>query len=125
MQYSPKLKRALEQIKKIVDDNDIAALVFLHTPGYGEYLVKVDPSYSVAKIEGDQLRVKAKLKEDFNGDKEAWVRKTTDTSNMLMVFSETCGPAIHVIMQMSQELDKRIDAEHDGAGHTSHTSQNN
>lgn len=46
MQYSPKLKKAMAEIKAIADKYDIAAIVCLHTPGHGEYLLKVDPLYS-------------------------------------------------------------------------------
>lgn len=50
MQYSPKLKNAMEEIKLIIDKYDIAACVVLHTPGFSEFLNKIDPSYSCAKI---------------------------------------------------------------------------
>lgn len=50
MQYSPKLKKAMEDIKKILHENDIAGFVVLHTPGFSEYLNRVDPSYSCAKL---------------------------------------------------------------------------
>jgi len=125
MEYSPKLKKVMQQIKQIINDNDIAALVFLHTPGHGEYLVKVDPSYSVAKIENEKLRVRARLQEDFKGDKTTWLNKTADTSNMLSVLAETCGPVIYGIMQLSESLDKEVNAQHFGGGHSSHTQQNN
>lgn len=81
MQYSPKLKTAMERIKAILKEYDIAGAVILHSPGFSEYLIKIDASYSCAKFEADYLRVKAKLQEDFDGDKDAWTQKITYTVN--------------------------------------------
>ena len=44
MQYSPKLKRVLAEIKAILDKEDIAGSIVLHTPGFGEFLLKIDTS---------------------------------------------------------------------------------
>lgn len=101
MQYSPKLKKAMELIKDILKDNDIAGIVVLHTPGHSEFLMGLETSYSCAKFEGDTLRVKAKLA-DFNGDKEAWALKMATTSNMLSLLSETTH-FIAWIWQRSQQ----------------------
>jgi hypothetical protein len=60
MQYSPKLKKAMEEIKSIVKRHDIAAHVVLHTPGHSEFWFEISPSYSCAKLEGDNVRFKAK-----------------------------------------------------------------
>lgn len=46
MQYSPKLKIAMDEIKQVLKKHDIAGFVVLHTPGFTEYLNRVDPSYS-------------------------------------------------------------------------------
>lgn len=61
MQYSPKLKKAMEEIKRILKDHDIAASVVLHTPGHSEYYLRINPSYSCATLNKGELRVKAKL----------------------------------------------------------------
>jgi hypothetical protein len=50
MKYSPKLRTAMEEIKAVIKKHDIAGVVVLHTPGYGEHFIKIDPSYSCAKI---------------------------------------------------------------------------
>jgi len=69
MQYSPKLKVAMEEIKAILAKNDIAGMVLLHTPGHGEYFIKVDPTYSCAFIENEKLRIRSKLAE-YGGDRK-------------------------------------------------------
>ena len=125
MQYSPKLKRAIGEIKQIMGKYDIAGLVILHTPGFSEYLLKIDTTYSCAKIEGDQLRVKAKLKEDFNGNKAAMEQSLKDTSNMLHHLSETGGRTAMELFNISAALDEKVKAEHTGKGFTSVTTQNN
>lgn len=125
MEYSPKLKKAMQEIKAVIEKYDIAALVVLHTPGNSEYLLELSPTYSCAKFEGNNLRIRAKLVDDFKGDKKAHKQKLTDTSNMLSSLSETGGRTILSLMDVSDKLDKIIDAEHFGGGHTSHITQNN
>lgn len=125
MQYSPKLKKAMVAIKAILKEYDIAGLVVIHTPGHSEYLVRIDPSYSCAKFESDSMvRIRAKLA-DFNGDKDAWTKKVTDTSNMLSLLSEVTMRTGLSVAELSERMDKIVDAEHFGGGHTSHGTQNN
>lgn len=125
MQYSPKLKKAMEQIKSIMNDNDIGGFVVLHSPGNSEYFTKVDPSYSCAKFEGDNLRVRAKLQEDFQGNKKAWHKKVTDTVNLFQHIEDVAG--IHFInfSAVIKQLEKQIEIDSTKGGHSSHTTQNN
>lgn len=62
MQYSPKLKKAMEEIKTILKKYDLGAMVVIHTPGHSEFVLKVDPSYSCAKFNqtGDGINFKTK-----------------------------------------------------------------
>lgn len=124
MQYSPKLKKAMEEIKMLMLKYDIGGLVVLHTPGHSEYLLRIDPSYSCAKFEGDNIRIKAKLK-DFNGDKNKWEEKVAGTSNMLNLIGEVGGRTSLSILNISEQLDKIVDAEHTDGNHSSNTQQNN
>lgn len=125
MQYSPKLKKAIQEIKDILSREDIAGVVVLHEPGHSEFLVKVDPTYSCVKIKGDQIRIKAKLKEDFNGDKKAWTKKVGDSANMLHLLSMTMGDIVVPLMDLSHRVDKVVKSDHSGGGFSSHTTQNN
>lgn len=125
MQYSPKLKKVMEQIKQICKDEDIAVVAILHTPGHSEFYMGLEPSYSCAKFEGDTLRVKAKLAE-FNGDRDAWTLKMSTTSNMLNLLGETTLFLAENLAKVSRRVDEAIGAEHNGpSGPTSHTQQNN
>lgn len=125
MQYSPKLKKATEEISKILEKHDIAGMIVLHTPGHSEYLLKIDPSYSCAQLSGDGLRVRARLKEDFNGDVAKFTQVKTDTSNMLELLSHTTGQMALNLMETADAVSKQTGSTHTGGSHTSSTTQNN
>lgn len=124
MQYSPKLKKAMEEIRQILVKHDIAAFVALHTPGNSEYLNHVNPSYSCAKHEGDTIRIKAKAS-DYNGDTDKRNKFISDTANMFHCLSEVVAQNALSLTQLSIKLDEITSATHFGNGHSSHTQQNN
>lgn len=125
MQYSPKLKKAMEEIKKVLTKYDIAGTVVIHTPGHSEYLKHLTPSYSAVIINGDEWMVRARAKEDFNGDKKARDKKIADTANMLHLLSTTGANELMGIIKLSEMADKLVNADHFGGGHSSNTEQNN
>lgn len=125
MQYSPKLKKAAEEIKDILSKYDIAGIVLLHTPGFGEQVVKLDPTYSACKPTPEGIRLKSKLKEDYQGDVNAKKKKDSDTSNMLTIMCNMGASIMMPLMEMSEFLDQQIDASHTDGGFTSHETQNN
>jgi hypothetical protein len=124
MQYSPKLKKAMQEIQDILSKHDIAGVVVIHTPGHTEYLNKLDPTYSCVTFTGDKLRFKSQLA-DYNGDKTAWKQKTADSVDMMHGISMTLGRLSLPLMDMSAELDSQLIIERGPSGHSSHTTQNN
>lgn len=124
MKYSPKLKTAMERIKAILKEYDIAGTIVLHTPGFSEYLLKIDPSYSVAKIEGEGLKIKANLA-DYSGDKIARDKALNDTVNLTSHFADINGMVAINMIDVLDELKKHMDIESFDGGHSSHISQNN
>jgi hypothetical protein len=80
MQYSPKLKNAMEEIKSILNKYDIGASIVLHAPGFSEHYFCITPSYSIIKLESVGLRFKTK------GEPH---KKVEDTINMITHLSET------------------------------------
>ena len=128
MKYSPKLKKAMTEINEILVKHDIAGIVVLHTPGNSEYLLRIDPSYSCAKVSEGRLRIRAK-KEDFKGtpkEKELSRNKMlADTSNMFKLLTETSGTVVYPLFEVSEKLDELLKAEHTDKGHTSSETQNN
>lgn len=121
MQYSPKLKTAMEKIKQILADADIAALIVLHTPGHSEYLYRIDTSYSCAKIEGDRLRIKTNPADNKNRKQMS----VADTYNMFTHFSDMGGNLALNSAKALEMLDKVVDADNTDGEHTSHNQQNN
>lgn len=115
----------MKQIQIILKQNDVAGILLLHSPGFGEHLVNINTSYSCAKIEGDNLRVKAKLQEDFQGNKTKQVQVLTDTCNMFAILRDMNFPILQGINDMSKKMDDLLEASHTGGNDTSHTSQNN
>lgn len=124
MQYSPKLKKAMQEIKDILSKHDIAGMVVIHTPGHSEFLNKMDPTYSILKIKGDEVRMRATAA-DYNGDLAARNKAIADTCNMLHSITATTGQMLMPLMDLSDKVDKILNASHDGPGFTSHTTQNN
>lgn len=124
MQYSPKLKKAMEEMKEILRKHDIAGVVVLHTPGHSEYLNHLNPSYSCASINGEgNLDIKASSKH-FSSDAERF-NKIKDTSNMLHLLALPLSTCALNLMDASEKMDKTYPADHFGGGHSSHQSQNN
>lgn len=125
MQYHPKLKKAMAEINAILEKHDIAGLIVLQMPGFVEYRLAINPTWSVAKWNGDELRVKAKLQEDYNGDKEAWTEDVTNTLNMLQSLADCSGQHAVNLFEIADKINKKVNADHRRGGHSSNTTQNN
>ena len=123
MDYSNKLKSAMEQIKGILKDNDIAGFVVLHDQtGHSEYLNAISPSYSCAKFEGQNVRFTAKASE--LGKDKAY-KMQNDTYNMVTHFSDIIGRNALNYFQMKEQLQKLLGGTDGDSRHSSHDQQNN
>lgn len=123
MQYSPKLKKAMEQIKQIVKDNDIAAFVVLHDEaGFSEYLNAVSPSYSCATLEDGNIRFR--LKKAEIGEKKA-KQVAQGTYNMVTHFADMIGKHAICYMDAEKMLRDKWGGEQGDGNETSHEQQNN
>lgn len=78
-EFSPKLKMAAAEIKDVLAKYDIGAIVVLHEPAHTEFFMKVDPSYSAAYLENQQL----KLRPVITGADGAIPEKVVQTVNLL------------------------------------------
>lgn len=131
MQYSPKLKKAMEEIKKIMNDADIGGMVVLHEPGHTEFMNKINPSYSCAEWkrgEGGQpigAHFKAKA-EDFGGDKQQRNLQIANTVNLFSNVITVVGKNWMMWDEMLKSLENKI-GKHDSTpgGMSSHETQNN
>lgn len=123
MQYSPKLKKAMEEIKKIVKDNDIAAFIVLHDEaGFSEYLNAVSPSYSCAILMEDGLRFRLKQAEV---GKEKAKQIAEGTYNMVTHFADMIGKHAMMYIDAQKLLKKQWNGEENRGGETDHAQQNN
>lgn len=105
---SLKLEKAMEEINDILRAHDIAGVVVLHTPGYAKYAVWIEPSYSIARMEDNGVRVKTDPKEDYNTKK----KKLEDTANMFSMLAETIGRVAMDMMEVSESVDRHLGANH-------------
>lgn len=122
MQYSPKLKTAMEEIKSILNKHDIAGFFVIHTPGFSEYLNHVSPSYSCAKMEGGEFRVKLKTAEV---GREKAKKIAEGTLNMVTHFAEQVGKHAMFYIDAEEMLKKYWTSDETRGGETSHEQQNN
>jgi hypothetical protein len=125
MQYSPKLKNAMAQIKAILEAHDIAGSIVLHEPGFGEHLLRIDPSWSCAKFNPvhKELKFQAQVS-DFKNAAEA-KKKIESTLNMFKIMADLNGQMTLCVMDMSDRLEERYKPTHFIGGHTTQQEQNN
>lgn len=109
MNYSPKLKKVVKEIEEILKREDVAGLVVVHTPGFSEYMIKLDPGYSCCKIEGNRIKIRAKEEELGKAKRDQML---SDTANMLYLITQTAGTVIYPFFDISESLDKKLQAEH-------------
>lgn len=124
MEYSPKLKKAMEEIKKVLKKYDIAGFVLLHTPGHTEYLNRIDPGYSCVSVEGGAFRIKLKA-DELPGGKEQARKLAEDTYNMVTLMADVLAMHASGFIDLHELLKEKWGGEEGPAGHTSHEQQNN
>jgi hypothetical protein len=140
MQYDPKLKMAMEDIKAILKKYDIAAVVVLHniqsvTPkkdgsqhaqGHSEYYLNIEPSYSAAKFNAQTGQLQVKGKKEHYSTVEERNRKIASTVNMAETLAISTGKMAMMVMDMEEMIKKCWPIEYSDPGDdTSHTQQNN
>jgi hypothetical protein len=122
MQYSPKLKKAIEQIKTILKENDISGFVVLHTPGFSEWLNHLETSYSCAKVCPEGVRLK--IKESEVGREKAQ-QLASDTYNQIYHLTKHILKGAKYYMDVEDYLNKHYKVDFDDGGESSHQQQNN
>lgn len=124
MQYSPKLKRVMQEIKDILSREDIAGIIMIHEPGFSEYLLKLDPTYSCAKITLEGIRLKAK-KEDHKLNPDQQKKLVEDTFNMIHCFNAISCRVVPPLMDTEDLLKAKFKIDISGSGFSDHSTQNN
>jgi hypothetical protein len=81
-EFSPKLKMAAKEIQDIMDKYDVAGVAQLHIPGFNEFVVKIDPSFSVVSLnERRELRITPPI--EIPGQEAESKQKIVNTVNLL------------------------------------------
>ena len=120
----------MAQIKAILEENDIAGCIALHSPGHVESFIKLNPSYSCAMSEellgGEQVvRFRSRLQEDFDGNAAKMHQSQADTVNMFTMMSDVVGYQALGYMHMMDQLKTEFEITNTDMGFTSGNSQNN
>lgn len=87
LDHDPKLRRTMEQIRKILDENDIGAVISLNSQTHGEFALHFPPWADISSEGVNGLRVKMSSKDDERaGDTAFFLFSQTDTLAMYAKF---------------------------------------
>lgn len=123
MQFDPKLKKAMEEIKGILAKHDVGAVIILHRPGFSEYLNKFNPTYGAVEINGDKITVKGKA--EHYPSKQERDKHLENSINMLTHFQDITGQTFLNCDNILAQLKEKIEWDNTDGNHSSHTEQNN
>lgn len=87
---------------------DISGVTVLHTPEMTIGTVKIDPSWSCAKQEGDKVKIRAKL-EDFGGDEVARKKKLDQTVDMFRNLRDEFTLIVYPYHEVLEKLVVKLD----------------
>ena len=125
MQYDPKLKKAMEEIKEVLKKHDIAGYVVIHSQnGFIEYLNHLNPSYSCAFLQDVQLRVKLKTAELPGGQTQAKYL-AEKTYNMISLMTDIIVMHASGYIDFQKMLKEKWGGEEGTGNHSAHEHQNN
>lgn len=113
MKFDPKLKKAMDEVLAVLNKYDINGSIVLHSPGFGEHFMKVDASYSCAKIittsQGPAVKIQAKKEE---------ITKIENTVNSIMIMSDLIKFHQNVCHGTMEALAKKLDIKHGDGNHS-------
>jgi hypothetical protein len=81
----------MNQIRAILEANNIAGVVVLHEPGFCEFMTRVSPTYSCLSVSNGKFKLHADLIGDFGGNKVAMTQRVSDTMNMMDMLVKGAG----------------------------------
>ena len=107
----PKLKAARAEIEALLKRYDIAGVVVLHEPGFGEQFWFLHPAYS--KLTGDfpVFRLRSKVS-DYGGDRAAQKADLEATGNMARLLADMLGGVELNFINLADWVDERLGLEH-------------
>jgi hypothetical protein len=118
--FSPRLKEIMARISSILLNEDVAGYIVLHEPGFSEYRLAIDPSWSVLSMIGEEgIRLRSKL-EDYGGDRERQRREIEATTNLLRHLADLLPMHAQVFEALHEKVCETMIVEHTEATHTPH-----
>jgi hypothetical protein len=126
LQYDPKLKKAIAEVKAIFEKYDIGGVCMVHSPEHqlSEFLNYVKPSYSCVSFENGGVHIRASVASC--GSIEARNKKMEDTYNMVTHFANMLGQNAMIYMNLQRLLKEEWNgSESSNSGTQSHNTQNN
>lgn len=110
MANEAKVKAAMEQIKKIIDENDLGCLIVLQSPTYSQHHLKINPSHSVIQItNAGKLELKSEVL--VMTDKKARDKKEGTTSEMLKALGEISSKLSAELLKVFKLTDALLKAD--------------
>lgn len=104
-----------------MDSHDIAGLIILHEPNHGEFLCKIDPSYSCISFDTNGLRINTK---PFNTPEEK-NKAVANSCNMTSTLLEVGLNQLSMLKSVNGLLEEKFDAVHTKGKFTDRRSTDN
>lgn len=120
----------MEEIKAVLNKHDIAGLIVLHTPGNGEFVLKLNPSYSALKMEqaldkdGNLVQgIRLKVDDKEYPDPQTRKKALSNTLNMVEILCNLSVAEADKLISMSEAFQSAvkkagIDIDHTPGNHT-------
>lgn len=113
MKFDPKLKNAMDEILAVLNKYDINGSIVLHSPGFGEHFMKIDASYSCAKMittmQGPAIHIKAGKVE---------MEKLENTVNSIVVMSDLLKFHQNVCVGVMKAVEEKLDIKNSPGNHS-------
>jgi hypothetical protein len=107
----PKIQPAIDEIQAVLARHDLAGVVFVASPTHTQFLLQLDPSWSVIRTEGDNgIRFRA-LAADYPS-KEAHQHAIEVSTGLLMGFSEAMRRTGAMLDQIVVSLGRKFEISH-------------
>ncbi len=121
--YSSHLKEVMAEIKAVLKKHDIAAYILLQKPGFSEYLIAIEPTWSILRIEKNGIRIRSKLADDFAGDIDAKHKADESTASLVRHFADILKRDAKLFEDIHSILLEHWKITHTAGTHTPHRPQ--
>lgn len=118
MNYDPKLKEAMAEMKAVMKKHDIAGALALVSKTHSEYLYHF-PTWSAAQLTEDGIRFRAKSSE--HQSKEAAQQALIESLHVILQIVDLSTKAVEDMGQLIKQIREVIEFDHTPyKGHTPH-----